>query len=114
MALRDELLPVGLQGPQVWLLGEGEVGAKLFAVPWRQRKTRRKAELFCKGPGPRPLEVAEMGNGLVWNRVVGGKRRCKEGCEEKKSWGLGCSEHVGADGMAGGRFPQEGKGPGCL
>lgn len=41
-----------------------------------------------------------MGNGLVWNRVVGRKRTCKEGCEERKSWGLGCSEHVGVDGMS--------------
>jgi len=53
--------------------------------------------------------VAEVGNRLVWSRVVGRKRRCKEGRKERKSWGLGCSEHVGADGMAGGRFPLEGK-----
>lgn len=51
-----------------------------------------------------------MGNELVWSRVFERKRRCKEGCEERKSWGLKCSEHVGTDGMAGGRFPQEEKG----
>lgn len=36
---------------------------------------------------PRPLEVVEMGNGLDWSRVVGRKRRCKDGCEEAKEAG---------------------------
>lgn len=41
-------------------------------------------EVFLQGVDPRPLEVAEMGNGLDWSRVVGRKRRCKDGCEEAK------------------------------
>lgn len=43
--------------------------------------------------------VNETGDGLVQSRVVGRERRCKERCEKRRSWGLGCSKHVGADGM---------------
>lgn len=65
----------------------------LFTVPCRQRKGRRKAELLQE-----LFEVVDRGNGLVWSRVVG-RKMCKEGCEERKSWGLECSEDVEADGM---------------
>lgn len=58
---------------------------------------------FLQGPGPMLLEVVDTGNGLVWSRV-GGRKMCEIGCEERKSWGLECSEDVEADGWFEGGF----------
>lgn len=77
MALRDESASPLLQGPQVWLLGGGRGrGEAVCSLEAEESRTLLQ--------GARPLEVAEIGNRLVWSRVVGRKRRYKEREKEKE------------------------------
>lgn len=91
----------------MWLLGGGRGrGEAVFSLEAEESRTLLQ--------GARPLEVAEIGNRLVWSRVVGRKRRYKEREKEKERKRQGKARawealSMWGSGSARGRFPQEEK-----